>query len=99
MRRGRRVYQPDARYCRLYVSSVTPRGALRAQAVLSARTRTRFLPRRLRRLMPTRPARPGRMYRHRSSCRLQKRLSPWSEYRLQAEAIQGLQPRSHTPFF
>jgi hypothetical protein len=45
MRRGRRVYQPDARYCRLYVSSVTPRGALRAQAVLSARTRTRFLSR------------------------------------------------------
>ena len=28
------------------VRSVTPRGALRAQAVLSARTRTRFLPRR-----------------------------------------------------
>ena len=44
MRRGRRVYQPDAQYCRLYVSSVTPRGALRAQAVF-ARTRPRFLPR------------------------------------------------------
>ena len=24
---------------------------------------------------------------------------PWSEYRLQAEVVQGLQPRSHAPFF
>jgi len=24
---------------------------------------------------------------------------PWPEYRLQAEVVQGLQPRSHDPFF
>jgi hypothetical protein len=46
--RGRadaRSARPDARYCCETVYLATPRGALRAQAVLSARTRTRFLPR------------------------------------------------------
>jgi len=35
----------ETQYYRLYARSATPRGALRAQAVLNARTRTRFLPR------------------------------------------------------
>ena len=46
--RGRadaRSARPDARYCCETGFLATSRGALRAQAVLSARTRTRFLPR------------------------------------------------------
>ncbi len=39
--------------------------------ILTARTRTRFLSRRLRRHLPLRPARPRRMYRHVPLCRTQ----------------------------
>ena len=44
-RRPRRAYRAKARCLYKTAGAVTPRGALRAQAVLSARTWTRFLPR------------------------------------------------------